>query len=98
MTNLPKTLGDSTLQVGRIGLGCMGVSEFYGGTRDEADHIKALHAAIDLGVNHLDTADMYGVGHNEELVSKAFPDRWDKVTAATKFGVRRDANGEWPKG
>jgi aryl-alcohol dehydrogenase-like predicted oxidoreductase len=98
MTNLPKTLGDSTLQVGRIGLGCMGVSEFYGGTRDEADHIKTLHAAIDLGVNHFDTADMYGVGHNEELVSKAFPDRWDKVTAATKFGVRRGANGEWPKG
>jgi len=95
MTNTPKTLGNSTLQVGRIGLGCMGMSEFYGGTRDEAGHIKTLHAAIDLGINLFDTADMYGVGHNEELVSKAFSDRWDKVTVATKFGVRRGANGEW---
>jgi len=95
MTNTPKTLGNSELQVGRIGLGCMGMSEFYGGTRDEAGHIKTLHAAIDLGINHFDTADMYGVGHNEELVSKAFSDRWDKVTVATKFGVRRKANGEW---
>ena len=94
MTDAPKTLGNSTLQVGRIGLGCMGMSEFYGGTRDEAGHIKTLHAAIDLGISHFDTADMYGVGHNEELVSKAFSDRWDKVTVATKFGVRRGANGE----
>ena len=95
MTNTPRTLGNSTLQVGRIGLGCMGMSEFYGGTRDEASHIETLHTAIDLGINHFDTADMYGVGHNEELVSKAFSDRWDKVTVATKFGVRRGANGEW---
>jgi len=95
MTNTPKTLGNSTLQVGRIGLGCMGMSEFYGGTRDEADHIKTLHAAIDLGITHFDTADMYGVGHNEELLSKAFSDRWDRATVATKFGVRRGLNGEW---
>jgi aryl-alcohol dehydrogenase-like predicted oxidoreductase len=95
MTNTPKTLGNSTIQGGRIGLGCMGMSEFYGGTRDEADHIKTLHTAIDLGINLFDTADMYGVGPNEELVSKAFSDRWDKVTVATKFGVRRGANGEW---
>ena len=95
MTNDPKTLGNSTLQVGRIGLGCMGMSEFYGGARDEAAHIKTLHAAIDLGINHFDTADMYGVGHNEELVSKAFADRWDRVTVATKFGARRGADGEW---
>lgn len=94
MTNTPQTLGNSTLQVGRIGLGCMGMSEFYGGTRDEGDHIKILHTAIDLGINHFDTADMYGVGHNEELVSKAFSDRWEMVTVATKFGVRRGANGE----
>jgi aryl-alcohol dehydrogenase-like predicted oxidoreductase len=93
--NYPKTLGNSTLQVGRIGLGCMGMSEFYGGTRDEASHIKTLHAAIDLGINLFDTADMYGVGHNEELISKAFSDRWEKVNLATKFGVRRGANGEW---
>jgi len=95
MTNTPETLGNSTLQVGRIGLGCMGMSEFYGGTNDEADHIRTLHAAVDLGINHFDTADMYGAGHNEELISKAFSDRRDKVTVATKFGVRRGAKGEW---
>lgn len=95
MTNTPKTLGNSTLQVGRIGLGCMGMSEFYGGTVDDAGHIKILQTAIDLGINHFDTADMYGVGHNEELLSKAFSDRWDKITVATKFGVQRGANGEW---
>lgn len=95
MTNSPKTLGNSTLQVGRIGLGCMGMSEFYGGARDEAAHIKTLHAAVDLGIRHFDTADMYGAGHNEELLAKAFSDRWDKVTVATKFGVRRGPNGEW---
>jgi aryl-alcohol dehydrogenase-like predicted oxidoreductase len=95
MTNTPKTLGNSTLEVGRIGLGCMGMSEFYGGTRNEAAHIKTLHAAIELGIQHFDTADMYGAGHNEALLGKAFADRWDKVTVATKFGVRRGANGEW---
>ena len=73
----------------------MGMSEFYGGTRDEAAHIKTLHAAVDLGIQHFDTADMYGAGHNEELLAKAFSDRWDKVTVATKFGVRRGASGEW---
>ena len=95
MVNTPQTLGNSTLRVGRIGLGCMGMSEFYGGTRDEAAHIKTLHAAIDLGINHFDTADMYGLGHNEELIAKAFADRWDRVTVATKFGVRRGPDGEW---
>ncbi|MEW5734175.1 MAG: aldo/keto reductase [Thermodesulfobacteriota bacterium] len=94
MTN-PSTLGNSSLRVGRIGLGCMGMSEFYGGARDEAAHIKTLHAAIELGVNHFDTADMYGAGHNEKLLGKAFSGRWDKVTVATKFGVRRGENGEW---
>jgi aryl-alcohol dehydrogenase-like predicted oxidoreductase len=95
VTNAVKPLGNSTLQVGRIGLGCMGMSEFYGGTRDDVSHIKTLHAAIDLGINHFDTADMYGSGHNEALISRAFSDRWDRVTVATKFGVRRGANGEW---
>ena len=95
MINTLKMLGNSTLQVGRIGLGCMGMSEFYGGTRDEAGHIRTLQTAIELGVNHFDTADMYGFGHNEELISKAFSDRLEKVTVATKFGVRRGANGEW---
>ncbi|MBK8232098.1 MAG: aldo/keto reductase [Candidatus Eisenbacteria bacterium] len=95
MTSRRATLGRSTLQVERIGLGCMGMSEFYGGTRDEVEHTRTLHAAIELGIDHFDTADMYGSGHNEELVGKAFADRWDKVTVATKFAVRRGPNGEW---
>jgi len=95
MTNAPKTLGNSTLEVGRIGLGCMGMSEFYGGTRDEAGHTKTLHAAIDLGIHHFDTADAYGLGHNEELLNRAFSDRWDQVTVATKFGIRRADDGAW---
>ncbi|MFZ4736236.1 MAG: aldo/keto reductase [Bradymonadia bacterium] len=95
MTNPRKTLGHSTLEVGRLGLGCMGMSDFYAGSRDEAAHIETLHAAIELGIQHFDTADMYGVGHNETLLGKAFADRWDKVTVATKFGVRRGPNGEW---
>ncbi len=95
MNNTTRKLGNSALQVGRVGLGCMGMSEFYGGARDEAGHIKTLRAAIDLGVNFFDTADMYGAGHNEELLAKAFSDRWDEVTVATKFGVRRGPNGEW---
>ncbi|MBZ0265893.1 aldo/keto reductase [bacterium] len=95
MTNPLETLGNSTLKVRRIGLGCMGMSEFYGGTRDETAHIKTLHEAIELGINHFDTADMYGSGHNEELLSRAFSDRWDKVIVATKFGVLRGKNGEW---
>jgi aryl-alcohol dehydrogenase-like predicted oxidoreductase len=95
MTNSCQTLGNSTLQVGRIGLGCMGMSEFYAGARDEADQIKTLHAALDLGINHFDTADMYGAGHNEQLLCRAFSDRWQRVTLATKFGVRRGPAGEW---
>lgn len=95
MNNPSSRLGESTLQVGRIGLGCMGMSEFYGGTRDEAGHIRTLHAAMELGIDHFDTADMYGVGHNEALISKAFSDRWDRVTVATKFGIRRGVHGEW---
>ncbi len=95
MTNTPKTLGNSTLQVGRIGLGCMGMSEFYGGTRDDAAHIRTLHEAIELGIQHFDTADMYGPAHNEELLAEAFADRWDRVTLATKFGVLRNEAGEF---
>lgn len=95
MTNDPTKLGNSTLRVGRIGLGCMGMSEFYGRSGDEAGHIKTLHAAIELGINHFDTADMYGIGHNEKLLSRAFSDRWDKVIVATKFGVQRKESGEW---
>ena len=88
------TLGHSTLKINRIGLGCMGMSEFYG-SFDEAESIKTLHKAIDLGVNFYDTADMYGWGANEQLVGKAFKDRWDKVILATKFAVMRGPNGEF---
>ncbi len=95
MTTPSAVLGRSTLTVGRLGLGCMGMSDFYGGERDEAAAVRTLHAAVDLGVNHFDTADMYGVGHNEELLRRAFHDRRDKVTIATKFGVKRAPDGAW---
>jgi aryl-alcohol dehydrogenase-like predicted oxidoreductase len=87
-------LGNSTLNVNRIGLGCMGMSEFYGSFNEE-ESINTLHKAIDLGVNFFDTADMYGSGANEKLIGKAFKNKWDKVVLATKFAVMRGPNGEW---
>jgi aryl-alcohol dehydrogenase-like predicted oxidoreductase len=88
------TLGHSTLKVNRIGLGCMGMSEFYG-SFNEDESINTLHKAIDLGVNFFDTADMYGWGANERLLGKAFKGRWDDVILATKFAVMRGPNGEF---
>lgn len=88
------TLGHSSLSINRIGLGCMGMSEFYG-SFDEKESINTLHKAIDLGVNFFDTADMYGSGANEQLLGKAFKNRWDKVVLATKFAVMRGPNGEF---
>jgi aryl-alcohol dehydrogenase-like predicted oxidoreductase len=87
-------LGNSALKVNRIGLGCMGMSEFYG-SFDEAESIHTLHKAIDLGVNFFDTADMYASGGNEKLIGKAFHGKWDKLVLATKFAVMRGPNGEW---
>jgi aryl-alcohol dehydrogenase-like predicted oxidoreductase len=87
-------LGNSTLNVNRIGLGCMGMSEFYG-SFDETESIETLHKAIDLGVNFFDTADMYGSGANEKLIGKAFKGKWNDVILATKFAVMRGPNGEW---
>ncbi|MEQ1586714.1 MAG: aldo/keto reductase [Cyclobacteriaceae bacterium] len=87
-------LGHSSLNINRIGLGCMGMSEFYGSFSEE-ESIKTLHKAIDLGVNFFDTADMYGWGANERLLGKAFKGRWDNVVLATKFAVMRGPNGEF---
>lgn len=88
------TLGNTSVSINRLGLGCMGMSEFYG-SFDEAESINTLHKAIDLGVNFFDTADMYGSGANENLLGKAFKNRWSEVVLATKFGVLRGENGEW---
>ncbi len=88
------TLGHSTLEVNRIGLGCMGMSEFYG-SFNEKESITTLHKALDLGVNFFDTADMYGSGANEQLLGKAFKDRWDTLVLATKFGILRGPKGEF---
>ena len=87
-------LGHSNIKVNRIGLGCMGMSEFYG-SFNEIESINTLHKAIDLGVNFFDTADMYGWGANERLLGKAFKGRWDDVILATKFAVMRGPNGEF---
>ena len=87
-------LGHSSLNVNRMGLGCMGMSEFYG-SFDEKESIQTLHKAIELGVNFYDTADMYGWGANERLLGKAFKGLWDKVVLATKFAVMRGPNGEF---
>lgn len=92
--NSSTILGNSTLKVKRIGLGCMGMSEFYG-SFDESESIHTLHKAIDLGVNFFDTADMYGSGANEKLIGKAFKGKWNEVVLATKFAVMRGPNGEW---
>ena len=82
------------LEVSALGLGCMGMSEFYGG-RDEAEAIATIHRALDLGVTLLDTADMYGVGKNEELVGRAIAGRREQVVLATKFGNVRGSDGSY---
>ena len=89
-----RKLGNQGLVVSELGLGCMGMSEFYG-IADESEAIATIHRALELGVTLLDTADMYGVGHNEELVGKAIKDCRDRVIIATKFGNVRGSDGSF---
>jgi aryl-alcohol dehydrogenase-like predicted oxidoreductase len=88
-----RTLGQG-LEVSELGLGCMGMSEFYG-TADEGEAISTIHRALELGITFLDTADMYGPFTNERLVGKAIADRRDQVVVATKFGNRRGEDGSF---
>jgi aryl-alcohol dehydrogenase-like predicted oxidoreductase len=89
-----RKIGNSELEVLPIGLGTMGMSEFYGET-NEKQSINTLHKAIELGVDFFDTADMYGSGHNEELLGKALKGKFDQVTVATKFAIKRGPKGEF---
>jgi aryl-alcohol dehydrogenase-like predicted oxidoreductase len=90
-----RRLGNTGIHIPAIGLGCMGMSSVYG-TADDPTSIAVIHRALDLGINFLDTADIYGAGHNEELVGRAIAERRDQVVLATKFGNR--IRGSWADG
>src|SRR5258708_32030655 len=83
-----RKLGPQGLEVSSMGLGCMGMSDFYGAS-DEATNLRVLNAALDIGINFLDTADIYGVGANERLLAKVVHTRRDEVVLATNFGIMR---------
>jgi aryl-alcohol dehydrogenase-like predicted oxidoreductase len=88
-----RALGKSSLKVSPIGLGLMSMSGIYGNASDDAS-ISTIHHALERGIDHLDSADMYGWGHNEQLLGRALKGRRDQVIVATKFGQTRDASGK----
>ena len=93
-----RTLGLGGPTVSAIGLGCMGMSAFYGGRGSDAESIAVIHHALDQGLTLLDTADMYGPHTNEDLVGRAIDGRRDDVFLATKFGIKLDPNDPQVRG